>query len=364
MSSSHCKAIDVNLNSTILGNALLIRVVRDIVSIPFSGGAALAMGQVLKTFITLFKKKGIVMKQLYIILLGLLLTGCAAPALETSKTADLVSDPVLVGAGDIGSCTSLGDDATAFLLDNIQGTVFTTGDNAYFHGTAFEFAICYGLTWGRFKERTFPAVGNHDYSTPDASAYFSYFGERAGDLAKGYYSYELGAWHIVVLNSSLPVDPGSAQEQWLRADLAAHPTVCSAAYWHTPRFSSGLKHGSNSAMSPLWQALQDYGADVVINSHEHNYERFDPQNSDGTLDLSKGIREFVVGTGGDSHHALGDPIANSVVGNDQTYGVLKLTLHPTSYDWEFIPIAGQSFTDSGSATCVDLSPFASVPGDP
>ena len=238
------------------------------------------------------------MKQLYIILLGLLLTGCAAPALETSKTADLVSDPVLVGAGDIGSCTSLGDDATAFLLDNIQGTVFTTGDNAYFHGTAFEFAICYGLTWGRFKERTFPAVGNHDYSTPDASAYFSYFGERAGDLAKGYYSYELGAWHIVVLNSSLPVDPGSAQEQWLRADLAAHPTVCSAAYWHTPRFSSDLKHGSNSAMSPLWQALQDYGADVVINSHEHNYERFDPQNSDGTLDLSKGIREFVVGTGG------------------------------------------------------------------
>jgi acid phosphatase type 7 len=306
--------------------------------------------------------KGTVMKRLHMILFGLLVAGCATARLETSKTVALTSDPVLVGAGDIGSCTGLGDDATASLLDNIEGTVFTLGDNAYLHGTAFQFAICYGLSWGRFRDRTFPALGNHDYSTPDASAYFSYFGESAGDPEKGYYSYELGGWHIVVLNSALPVDAGSAQERWLRADLAAHPTICSAAYWHIPRFSSGTKHGSNAEMSPLWQALQDYGADVIINGHEHNYERFAPQDPDGTLDLTKGIREFVVGTGGDSHHVLGDPIANSVVGNDETYGVLKLTLHPTSYDWEFVPIARGSFTDSGSATCVDIRPSTSALG--
>jgi hypothetical protein len=295
------------------------------------------------------------MKRLFIVLLGLLLTGDAVNPIQASKTVARVSDPVLVGAGDIGSCTSLGDDATASLIDTIEGTVFTLGDNAYLHGTPFQFAICYGLSWGRFRERTFPSAGNHDYSTPNASAYFAYFGERAGEPAKGYYSYELGAWHIVVLNSALPVEAGSEQEQWLRADLAAHPTVCSAAYWHVPRFSSGLKHGSNVQLSALWQALQDYGADVVINGHEHNYERFAPQDPDGTLNLTRGIREFIVGTGGHSHHVLGDPIANSVVRNDDTYGVLKLTLHPESYDWEFVPIAGQSFADSGSATCVDVS---------
>jgi len=303
------------------------------------------------------------MKRLHIILLGLLLAGCAAQPVATSKTAALGSDPVLVGAGDIGSCTSLGDEETASLIDHIEGTVITLGDNAYSHGTAFQFALCYGLSWGRFRERTFPAAGNHDYSTPGASAYFGYFGETASDRAKGYYSYEIGAWHIVVLNSALPVHAGSAQEQWLRADLAAHPTVCTAAYWHVPRFSSGIKHGSSVQMSALWQALQDFGADVVINAHEHNYERFAPQDPDGTLDRIRGIREFVVGTGGASHHVLGTPIANSVVGNDETYGVLKLTLHPTSYSWEFIPIAGQSFTDSGSATCVDLSPSLAVSVD-
>jgi hypothetical protein len=301
------------------------------------------------------------MKLLHLFLLGLLVAGCTAPALETSQPANLSSDPVLVGAADIGSCTSLGDDETASLIDHIEGTVFTIGDNVYLHGTAFQFAICYGLSWGRFRERTFPAVGNHDYGSPGASAYFRYFGERAGDPAKGYYSYELGTWHIIVLNSFLPVDAGSEQEQWLRADLAAHPTVCTAAYWHMPRFSSGLKHGSNAAMSPLWQALYESGADVVINGHEHNYERFAPQDPQGNLDLTRGIREFVVGTGGNSHHMLGAPIANSEVGNDESYGVLKLTLHPTSYTWEFVPVAGSSFTDSGSATCVDLSPSTSVP---
>lgn len=301
------------------------------------------------------------MKRLCIILLGLIIAGCAAPSSKTSTIAELSSDPVLVGAGDIGSCISLGDEATASLVDNIEGTVFTIGDNVYAHGTAFQFDVCYGLSWGRFRERTFPAVGNHDYGTSGASAYFHYFGERAGDPTKGYYSYDLGAWHIIVLNSFLPVDAGSAQEQWLRADLAAHPTVCTAAYWHIPRFSSGLKHGSNVGMSPLWQALYDSGADVVINGHEHNYERFALQDPQGNLDPARGIREFVVGTGGNSHHTLGTPIANSEVGNDESYGVLKLTLHPTSYTWEFVPGAGSSFTDSGSAPCIDLGPSTSGP---
>ena len=277
------------------------------------------------------------------------------PPTETSTpstTPPPVGDPVLVGAGDIARCNSNGDEATANLLDGIPGTVFTTGDNVYPDGTAAEFANCYDPTWGRHKARTYPSPGNHDYHTADAAGYFDYFGSAAGDPAKGFYSYDLGAWHIVVLNSNIPVDAGSPQEQWLRADLAAHPTACTAAYWHYPLFSSGVVHGSNAGMRPLWQALYDYGADIVLAGHEHNYERFAPQNPDGIADPTRGIRQFVVGSGGRSHYEFGPPIANSEVRNSDTYGVLKLALHSTGYDWEFIPQEGKTFTDSGSASCV------------
>jgi hypothetical protein len=259
---------------------------------------------------------------------------------------------VLVGAGDIASCSSEGDEATASLLENIPGTVFTTGDNVYPDGSSTEFANCYDPSWGRLKARTYPSPGNHDYHITDAAGYFNYFGPAAGDPTKGYYSYDLGTWHIIVLNSNIPVEAGSPQEQWLRADLAAHPVACTAAYWHHPRFSSGIRHGSNTRLQPLWQALYDYGADVVMVGHEHNYERFAPQDPNGKADPARGIRQFVIGSGGRSHYEFGAPIANSEIRNGDTHGVLKLTLHPTSYSWEFIPEAGGSFTDSGNSPCV------------
>lgn len=272
----------------------------------------------------------------------------ATPPPAASPTPDLV----LVGAGDIASCESDGDEATALLLDGIPGTVFTTGDNAYQSGTFDEFINCYDPSWGRFKDRTFPSAGNHDYGTVAAAGYFRYFGPVAGNPEEGYYSYQLGDWHIIVLNSNLSVATGSRQEQWLRADLAAHPSICTVAYWHHPLFSSGSLHGGNSDMRPLWQALYEFGADVVINGHEHNYERFEPQSPDGVPDPVRGIRQFVVGTGGMSHYSFGAPVPNSVVRNTGTDGVLKLTLHANSYSWEFIPEAGGTFTDSGTAACV------------
>lgn len=264
-------------------------------------------------------------------------------------------DPVLVGAGDIASCTRPGAEATAKLLDGIPGTVFTVGDNAYQTGTAIEFAACYDPTWGRHKSRTRPAPGNHEYMTEGASGYFGYFGAAAGDPGKGYYSYDLGTWHIIVLNSNCSevggCGAGSPQEQWLRADLAAHPAPCTLAYWHHPRFSSG-RHGSHATYQAFWHALYDYQADVVLSAHAHDYERFAPQDPGGVLDPVRGIREFVVGTGGGSHHPFpGAAIPNSEVRNDDTFGVLKLTLHPAGYEWQFAPEAGKTFTDSGTGSC-------------
>src|SRR5436309_79887 len=173
----------------------------------------------------------------------------------------------------------------------------------------------------------------------------------AGDSGKGYYSYTIGTWHIISLNSNIPATPGSPQEQWLRADLAGHPARCTLAYWHHPRFSSGSEHGSTPATQPLWQALYDAGADVVVSGHEHDYERFAPQTAAGALDTARGIREFVAGTGGMSHYAFGPPIANSEVRQKTTFGVLQLTLKPGRYDWRFIPVAGGAFRDAGSGSC-------------
>jgi Big-like domain-containing protein/calcineurin-like phosphoesterase family protein len=257
---------------------------------------------------------------------------------------------VFVGAGDVADCSNDNDEATARLLDGIPGTVFAAGDNAYPNGTAADFATCYEPTWGRHKARTRPSPGNHEYNTPGAGPYYAYFGANAGPAGRGYYSYDLGDWHIISLNSNISMAAGSAQEQWLRADLAVSTRLCTLAYWHHPRFSSG-SHGSSTASRPLWQALYDADADVTVVGHDHNYQRFAPQTPDGVADAVRGIRQFVAGMGGRSHYAFGTPIANTEAYNTDTYGVLKFTLSANSYTWEFIPVAGRTYTDSGSGTC-------------
>lgn len=275
--------------------------------------------------------------------------GLVAAAAVTVSPAP--ASVVLVGAGDIATCTGSGDEATADLLDGIPGTVFTAGDNAYNDGSPAEYATCYAPSWGRHKSRTKPALGNHEYQTPNAAGYFGYFGTAmGGGPTTGYYSYNWGAWHIVVLNSNIAMTAGSAQETWLRADLAAHPATCTLAIWHHPRFSSG-DHGSSAAPQPLWQALYDAGADVVVSGHDHTYERFAPQTPDGQVDNARGIRQFVVGTGGAGLHPFNHPAPNSQVKNNTAHGVLKLTLYGDRYDWKFVPVAGSTFTDSGTATC-------------
>ncbi|HEX6052448.1 MAG TPA: Ig-like domain-containing protein [Gemmatimonadaceae bacterium] len=263
---------------------------------------------------------------------------------------------VLVGAGDIAECGSTGDDATAAVLDGIEGTVFTLGDNAYESGTATEFANCYDHSWGRHKARTRPSPGNHEYRTSGAAGYFSYFGSAAGDPAKGYYSYTLGSWLIIVLNSNssctaVSCAAGSAQEQWLRSVLASSTAQCTLAYWHHPRFNSGAQHGNNTAVTPFWSALYEHDADVVLNGHEHVYERFAPQTPTGGADPARGIRQFTVGTGGADHYSFGTIKANSEVRSGSATGVLELTLRDGAYDWQFVSAAGSSFTDSGSGVC-------------
>jgi hypothetical protein len=266
------------------------------------------------------------------------------------------TDVVFVGAGDIASCSSSGDEATANVLDGITGTVFTLGDNVYDNGTATEYTNCYGPSWGRHKSRTRPSPGNHEYNTTNATGYYGYFGAAAGDPSKGYYSFDLGDWHVIVLNSNLSCAviscaPGSPQEQWLRADLAANTKACTLAYWHHPRFNSGASHGNDIDVAPFWDALYQYNADVILNGHEHVYERFAPQTPSATADPVRGIRQFTVGTGGRSHYTFGTIQPNSEVRDGNTYGVLKLTLRATGYDWQFVPVAGATFTDSGSGTC-------------
>ena len=269
----------------------------------------------------------------------------------------VADDPVLVGAGDIAECWlgffngTAGAEDTAVLLDNIPGTVFTVGDHAYRKGTGEEFQNCYMPTWGRHKARTRPTPGNHDYDTNHAEPYYAYFGTNAGEAGKGYYSYDLGAWHIVALNSNLTADATAAQEQWLREDLATHNTRCTLAYWHHPVFSSG-GHGNGHRMRTIWPVLYEFGVDVVVNGHDHDYERFAPQTPTGQLDPQHGIREFVVGTGGAHLGKFKTVQPNSEIRDDSTWGILEFTLHPTSYTWEFVPVTDAAFHDGGSAECV------------
>ena len=232
-------------------------------------------------------------------------------------------------------------------------TVLVLGDVQYEDGALAKYLQSYDPSWGRLKNITRPAVGNHEYLTAGAAGYYSYFGAAAGSPTKGYYSYDVGAWHIIALNSNCSqvggCGAGSTQEQWLKADLAAHPNACTLAYWHHPRFSSG-QHGSNTSYDAFWRALYAAGADIVLNGHDHDYERFALQNPSGAADPN-GIQQFVVGTGGKNHYTITSVKPNSVVRNTDTYGFLRLTLHSTSYDWQFVPEPGKTFTDSGTLNC-------------
>ncbi len=273
------------------------------------------------------------------------------PSASTTTLDNIVT---IYAAGDIASCDNDNDQHTADILKATNGQILTLGDSVYDAGRVSEFTNCFHPTWGAFKERIKPAVGNHEYITSGASGYFNYFGSNAGELGKGYYSFDYGQWHLIALNSNCSIvncGAGSAQAAWLSSDLSAHKNSCTLAYMHHPRFSSGLEHGNDSAVEPLWQLLYDNDADVVLAGHEHNYERFSPQTPSGTSDTAKGIREFVVGTGGRSLYGFGITKANSQIRDNTSYGVLKMTLLPSSYYWEFLPAAGYSFTDSGSDSC-------------
>ena len=240
------------------------------------------------------------------------------------------------------------------MLDSLTGTVAPLGDTAYSNGTPDEFARCYEPTWGRHKARTRPAVGNHEYGTPGAAGYFGYFGAAAGEAGKGWYSYDLGAWHVIALNTDCSLvgcQAGSEQEQWLRADLAANGARCTVAYMHHPRFSSATVHGGSAAVDPLWRALEADGAELALAGHDHAYERFAPQTATGALDVERGVRQFVVGTGGRPLYAFGPPEPNSEVRDNTTWGVLHLRLRDGRYDWRFVGRPGSSFTDSGTSAC-------------
>ncbi len=266
---------------------------------------------------------------------------------------------VIAAAGDIackpgegggGECQHA---ATASVIERLQpDAVLPLGDTQY-DGALRDFQRSYDPTWGRFKQITHPAIGNHEYDT-GGHGYFAYFGDQAGRPGAGFYSFDLGGWHLIALNSNCErvggCGRGSPQERWLRNDLKKHSKKCTLAYWHHPRYSSGVEHGSDGAVGAFWEALYDYGADVVLAGHEHNYERFAPQTPGGRMDRKRGIRQFVAGTGGKSLYEFGRPLPTSEVRNGSTYGVLRLALFRSSYEWRFVPARG-SFTDSGRDRC-------------
>ncbi|MGC4886267.1 DUF7594 domain-containing protein [Micromonospora sp. DT227] len=279
-------------------------------------------------------------------------SGTYAPMLIVTTGPPQTGDNVLLNAGDISACSTTGANQTAQIIAREPGTVMAGGDLTD-SGTAAQLADCYGPTWGQFKSRTKPILGNHDYLTAGAKPTFDYFGAVLPP-GKGYYSFDKAGWHIIVLNTNCShvggCQAGSPQEKWLRADLAAHPNRCTLAQYHHPLFSSGGRE--STAVRPLFQALYDAGAEIVINGHNHQYERFAPQNPSGVADPTRGIREWVVGTGGRPlMKTFPEPAANSQARNGNTFGVLKLTLSTNAYTWQFLPVAGATFTDSGSGTC-------------
>jgi hypothetical protein len=281
-------------------------------------------------------------------------------ALTVTPPATPDGDPVLLALADVASCWSSGDEATARLLDTLGGTIAIAGDTEQNRGSADEFAGCYEPAWGRHRARTRPAVGDHEYNTPGAVPYWDYFGSAAGPRGQGWHSYDLGSWHVVVLNSNCEAvggcGPGSEQYEWLQADLAANARDCTAAYFHFPLFSAGSIHGGKPQVRPFWDLLHAYSAEFVFGGNDHTYQRFAPQTPSGALDAERGMRQFVVGTGGTEHYPLGPPLANTEVQHTGTFGALRFTLRPGSYEWRFVPQSGKSFTDSGTTACSPLAP--------
>jgi len=258
--------------------------------------------------------------------------------------------PVIVyAAGDVGEC-GFGALDTGALLDTLNGgLLLAVGDLAYPNGSAANFRDCYDPGWGRHKDRTRPVPGNHEYENPQHSAdpYFDYFGSLAGTRGQGYYAFNAGAWRIIALNSEIPLGAGSAQLTWLRSELESHRVTCTLAYWHRPLYSSG-PNGNQTDTRPLWATLMEFGADVVLNGHDHIYERFAPQDADAHA-IPTGIREFITGGGGAHLYTPVGIQTNSQV-RASTYGILVLTLMPTGYSWDFVP-SGSAFRDTGSDSC-------------
>jgi acid phosphatase type 7 len=239
--------------------------------------------------------------------------------------------------------------ASAHIPQMIE-TITTLVDNVYRRGTRATFVACYDSSWGRHRSRTRPAPGNHDYRVPHAASYFAYFGAAAGPAGRGYYSFDVGSWHIISLNSNVSLRAGSPQLRWLRADLAAHRSRCTLAYWHHPRYSSGV-HGSSRHVAPLWRVLYEAGVDVVLQAHDHSYERFAPLDADGRRNADRGIRSFVVGTGGGRLREFRAVVPGSEVRYNGGHGVLKLSLRSDGYEWEFVPVERTEFSDRGEGRC-------------
>jgi hypothetical protein len=289
---------------------------------------------------------------------GIAAPSASATAPNPSASGEKPSQPpdvVLTGAGDIASCGFNSDKETSDLLIDQPGTIFTAGDNAYEDGTPEQFEKCYDPTWGRVKDRTLPAPGNHDWNTQGAAGYLGYFGTAAAPNGTTWYSTDLGAWHVIVLDSNCAKVGGcgvtSPQGRWLAADLAAHAdSRCTLAIWHHPRFSSG-EHGDDADVGPFWTQLVAADVDLIINGHDHDYERFAPQNAAGREDRKNGIREIVVGTGGAGLRTFPTVQPNSEIRLAGELGVLRLTLHVVNYDWEFLPVDSHAITDYGSALC-------------
>lgn len=281
---------------------------------------------------------------------------------EVATRAVLMKDKgiTVYAAGDIADCKDYrpedsGAAKTAALIaarlaNDEEAAVLTLGDHTYPIGLLSEFTSCYEPTWGKFKTRTYPSPGNHEYYTPRATSYYAYFGNAAGQHRNGYYSFNLGNWHIVSLNSYLKPEQHKAQLEWLQEDLARNKTRCTLAFWHHPRYSSG-GHGSNPEMDDAWKILDAAGAEVLLSSHDHNYERFAPQGNNVQHDGRGGIRQFVVGTGGAKLTPMRFRESHSEVSDNSTHGVLKLVLKDIGYEWEFLPVKEGGFTDSGAELC-------------
>lgn len=274
-------------------------------------------------------------------------------SLEPGATASAGAAITLIAAGDIARCDLDGDEQTAALVKGLSGTVLTLGDSAYDRGSPKEFAECYDPSWGQFLERTWAVPGNHEHDTPDAAGYFGYYGDRAGPAGRGWYALRLGDWHVITLDSECRpaggCEAGSEQVEWLVAELADRPSACTIVAFHKPRFSSG-ERGDERSVEPLWRLAVAAGVDVILNGHEHSYERLGPMDADGRPDAA-GVTVFIVGTGGAPLRGFPSIEPASQVRIDDHHGVLELQLGDGSFDWAFRSAPDGSVRDEGSGAC-------------